>query len=188
MKKLISLSFILLCLSANASYYKNRIAFCLNDEVLDKKCGYINSNGDIVIKPQFERASNFTDNGLAKVKKKGKYGYINIYGTMMIEPQFDNAWSFLENGLAKVKIDDSYGYINYKGNIIIQLNIDNISDIDHNDFIQTTLNNEIQLNNSAGKYVAKINTICGKQVLMKANNKIIYPQNYTIKNNCKIME
>jgi hypothetical protein len=48
----------------------------------------------MVIKPWFDRAGDFGDNGLAAVKLDGKWGYINETGDFVIEPQFDDADSF----------------------------------------------------------------------------------------------
>jgi uncharacterized protein YecT (DUF1311 family) len=98
---------------------------------VDKKYGFINSEGDIVIEPKFEEAKDFSENGLALVKvveqdKYGgrveKYGYINSQGEMVIQPQqFERTGSFTKSGLAEVWIRDGVtgeskkGYINEKG-------------------------------------------------------------------------
>ncbi|MEJ1933162.1 WG repeat-containing protein, partial [Nostoc sp. NIES-2111] len=43
------------------------------------KWGFINRQGNIVIKPQFDEVSNFSF-GLARVRIGKKYGYIDKYG------------------------------------------------------------------------------------------------------------
>ncbi|MEM8719709.1 MAG: WG repeat-containing protein [Cyanobacteria bacterium P01_G01_bin.39] len=76
-----------------------------------------------VIKDDFESAHSFS-NGLAAVKKYGKWGYIDKKGNEVIPFQYDDAWSFRE-GLAAVKQDTvlegdgKWGYIDKKGNEII---------------------------------------------------------------------
>jgi hypothetical protein len=43
---------------------------------MDNKYGYINQQGEEVIKPQFDDVGGFTANGLLRVKVDGRYGYI----------------------------------------------------------------------------------------------------------------
>ena len=69
------------------------------------KWGYIDKNGQLVIEPVFEYASNFAE-GLSCVQKieQGKYGYIDKTGQFVIEPIFKEASDFSE-GLATVAIE-----------------------------------------------------------------------------------
>ena len=60
--------------------------------------------GTIVINPQFDDASSFSD-GLALVRIGGGSGFIDKTGSFVINPQFDAARSFSE-GLASVRIGD----------------------------------------------------------------------------------
>ncbi|MCJ7692778.1 MAG: WG repeat-containing protein [Sedimentisphaerales bacterium] len=62
--------------------------------------GYMNKQGDMVIRPQFSQASRFSQ-GLAAVQIEGKFGYINKEGEIVVEPQFDSALEF-RDGLAQV--------------------------------------------------------------------------------------
>ena len=55
--------------------------------VIGDKWGYINQEGEIVINPQFDFASFFSE-GLARVVIGGKNGYINQEGEIVINPQF----------------------------------------------------------------------------------------------------
>jgi hypothetical protein len=57
--------------------------------------------------------------GLASVKKNGKYGYIDRNGKLVIAPKFDSAGVF-SFGLAAVMIDGKIGYINKKGSLVIK--------------------------------------------------------------------
>ena len=65
-----------------------------------KKYGFIDKNGKVVIEPQFDSASNFSE-GFACVKKDDKWGFIDKSGKMVIELQFDRVFDFSE-GLWKV--------------------------------------------------------------------------------------
>jgi hypothetical protein len=68
------------------------------------KQGYCNRNGDVVIKPQFEYAREFSD-GLAAVLIDGKFGYIDKTGKLVISPQFAYAGDFSEGMAVVVPFD-----------------------------------------------------------------------------------
>jgi hypothetical protein len=61
--------------------------------------------------------------GLARIRKQGKYGYMNHKGEMVIPVKFDKAEDFHE-GLAQVEINGKWGYIDHAGNIVIQPQFD----------------------------------------------------------------
>ena len=61
----------------------------------------MNKSGQLIIQDNFDEARNFSE-GLALVRKKGKWGYINKFGSVVIRPQFKSAWSF-EGEYARVK-------------------------------------------------------------------------------------
>ena len=70
----------------------------------------------------WEGARDFSE-GLAAVKKDGKWGYINTDGEMVIDPIYDSANSFSE-GLAAVQSKGRWGYINTKGETVIAFTMD----------------------------------------------------------------
>lgn len=74
------------------------------------KWGFVNLNGEITIKPQFEEARSFS-NELAAVCKDGVWGYIAPDGEIKIAPQYDYAMDFNENGYAFVKYQESWATI-----------------------------------------------------------------------------
>jgi len=92
--------------------------------LIDKKWGFINKSGEIVINPQFDYVYDFRDGlCLVAVKKENmndySYGFIDKEGIFVINPQFEDASSF-DHGNAVVSIDGkNYGYIDKKGNITI---------------------------------------------------------------------
>ena len=55
--------------------------------VQDGKWGYIDRTGNVIIAPQFQQASEFSE-GVAAVNIDGKWGYIDQKGQIVIEPQF----------------------------------------------------------------------------------------------------
>ena len=75
----------------------------------DGKWGYIDVNGEIKIKYQFDDALSFEQN-LAAVKNGEYWGYIDINGKIAIEPVFKGAKSFLE-GHAPVLYDNGWRFI-----------------------------------------------------------------------------
>ncbi len=85
----------------------------------EKKAGFVNSKGEWVLEPTFDKARAFS-NGLAPVAIGKKWGYINEKGEMVIEPQFRDAEVFSQNGLAPVK-DKNWGFIDTTGKVIIPM-------------------------------------------------------------------
>jgi len=110
--------------------------------------GYINKTGKVVIKPQFDKAGDFSE-GLAPVSIDGKWGYINRTGKVTIAPQFAEARSFSE-GLAVIKVGggplrrlyvggdelrrsregggSGYGYVDKTGKMVIKPQFERASD------------------------------------------------------------
>ncbi|MEB3231775.1 MAG: WG repeat-containing protein [Leptolyngbyaceae bacterium] len=84
--------------------------------------GYINTEGEIAINPQFVKAWPFHE-GLALVRVDERYGYINTEGEMVINPQFDYALPFSE-GMALVATNDTASYINTEGEMMIPRQFD----------------------------------------------------------------
>jgi hypothetical protein len=79
--------------------------------------GYIDTNGALVIQPQFEAAYDFSE-GMAAVRVGEKWGYIDSSGQMVIQPQFEAASKFTE-GLAAFPQNEQYGFIDASGTVVI---------------------------------------------------------------------
>lgn len=84
---------------------------------LNNKAGFINRDGQLVIKARFDDAGRFSE-GLAPVEINGKWGYINKAGAVVIPLKFDWALGFYE-GRALVMIKDKWGYIDAKGLVVV---------------------------------------------------------------------
>ena len=65
--------------------------------------GYIDQEGNVVIEPKFEGASDFSE-GLALFKINGLWGYLDQRFDICIESRFQEAQRFSE-GLAAVHLD-----------------------------------------------------------------------------------
>lgn len=84
----------------------------------NRKYGYVNRNGNIVIPARFEEATDFNE-GLATVKIGDKYGCIDSSGKVVISPRFDFIGKF-KNGLAEITLDRlERGKIDRTGKIVI---------------------------------------------------------------------
>lgn len=91
--------------------------------LVDDKIGYIDKSGEIVLEPQFEKGSSFSE-GMAAIFDQHKgWGYIDTKGNYVIEPKFEMAYPFSE-GLALVSKGLKMGYINKSGNFVIPPKLD----------------------------------------------------------------
>lgn len=68
------------------------------------KWGYVDTDGKVMIKPQYDEARSYS-NGLAAVCKDGKWGFINGNGEVVIDYQFAGADYFNSNGSCMVQTD-----------------------------------------------------------------------------------
>ncbi|MGA9554960.1 MAG: WG repeat-containing protein, partial [Candidatus Sulfotelmatobacter sp.] len=100
-----------------------------------KRFGYIDLSGSIVIEPRFPSASVYFSDGVASVKEKedrpdyskglasvkldqmAPRGFIDLDGNMVIEPRFFSTQSF-HSGLCLVETQKTIGYINKKGQYV----------------------------------------------------------------------
>jgi hypothetical protein len=81
--------------------------------VENNRVGFIDTSGQVVIKPVFRSAGEFSE-GLAAERLNGTYGYIDETGKFVIQPQFDYAEPF-SDGLAIVYKDGQPYFINKQG-------------------------------------------------------------------------
>jgi|GEM_PF-6290582 len=86
--------------------------------VESSRWGYINREGEVKIKPQFQAVGVFSE-GLAPVRVGGLYGYIDIAGTMVISPQFDMALDF-NKGIAQAFLGSKPYIINTQGQVLFE--------------------------------------------------------------------
>ena len=89
---------------------------------LDGKWGYVNDQGDLVIKPRYEKTGKFVA-GLAVVQREGKWGVIDKKGHECASPRYDYIGSsFMPecsqaffDGLAVAAADEHVGFIDGQG-------------------------------------------------------------------------
>jgi len=111
----------------------------LNDEG-KKFLRYYDYQGNLVFSEEVEMGGDFFE-GLAAVKKKGKWGFIDTNGTWTIQPTFDRGYAsslkhrceyntenygigYFQEGKAHIENFRQWGYINKQGNWIIEPQFD----------------------------------------------------------------
>jgi hypothetical protein len=94
--------------------------------VRNRKWGFIDSTGKIVIKPQFNYAESFSEERAAFKSANGKWGFIDPTGKVAIEPQFDEVHFFFERR-AGVKSGGKWGFIDLNGTVVVKPQFDRVS-------------------------------------------------------------
>lgn len=99
--------------------------------MFDNSIQYINKEGRVVAKGDYDRVGNFS-NGLAWVSKNDKFGYIDMSGKMVIDTIFTSATDFGE-GVAFVQNNGRLGSIRYqKAAVMPELQIKGVTLNDNN--------------------------------------------------------
>ncbi len=83
----------------------------------NKKWGYVDTNGDLVVEPRYDLACGFHEN-LAAVQRNGRWGFINMRGEEVISPTYENT-GYFKNGLAISEFGGKWGWINNKGEVVV---------------------------------------------------------------------
>lgn len=90
------------------------------------KSGFVNANGDVVSKPQWDSVAHTSivgrlvicNEGFCGVEQNGKWGYIDKNGKLVIPLQFDSASPFVDR-IARVSLGNQVGYIDRHGTYIV---------------------------------------------------------------------
>lgn len=88
----------------------------------NKKIGFADKTGKVVINPQFEDARPFSE-GFAAVIQDKKWGFIDKTGKIVINPQFDGVDNF-HSGKAAFSNGKQAGFIDTKGGYVINPQFD----------------------------------------------------------------
>lgn len=80
----------------------------------DKKYGFVNKNGTLILQLIYDSATNFRD-GLSAVEINKKWGFIDSAGNEIIPIKYENV-SYFENGIADVVLSGRKFVIDKKGN------------------------------------------------------------------------
>lgn len=98
-------------------FNEGRAAYSVSDSS-GQKWGFVDTEGKIIINPQFLNTGNFNNGKCAVENKDRKWGYIDKEGKIVINHQFDKAKEFV-NGKAIVVSDGKSGLIDENGKYII---------------------------------------------------------------------
>ncbi|CAG9622380.1 WG repeat-containing protein [Sutcliffiella rhizosphaerae] len=83
------------------------------------KWGYIDANGKFVLKPTFDNAGDFQQNGLAIVSKGGT-GVINQSGKFVVKPIYSSIFPFTEGRAIAMLNEGGSVVINEKGKVLTE--------------------------------------------------------------------
>ena len=92
----------------------------------NNRWGFIDSAENIVIPNRYEAVLGFNQ-GLANVRRKGKWGLIDTTGKRQIRFRFDAPIWFDEEGMSIVSRKGSYGLIDRSGEMILPFKYEEIS-------------------------------------------------------------
>ncbi|HEY9896072.1 MAG TPA: WG repeat-containing protein [Candidatus Sericytochromatia bacterium] len=91
------------------------------------KAGYMNTQGAIVIAPQFDEAWRFSE-GLAAVRKGAQWGFVARTGAFVIPLQFTTRPDDFSDGLAAIRTENGLtGFIDTTGAVVIAPQPNNVT-------------------------------------------------------------
>lgn len=86
------------------------------------KLGFINRQGEWVVKPSYDEVRNFSRSGVAGARKDRLWGLVDSTGDWVVKPKFYQFWWFDEYGFAELRIEYSRGgIISDTGEVVIDL-------------------------------------------------------------------
>ena len=103
---------------STTSTKKSVLNYVADPVTLDDKADCQNAT-NVVIPFSFERAHPFKE-GMAVVRKDGKYGYVDKKGNQVTDYIYDDATEQNEYGYSGIKKDGLWGVIDQKGNIVLE--------------------------------------------------------------------
>ncbi len=140
----------------------------VNDEVLlpvriEKKCGYINTNGQLIIKPQFANAKEFYEDaaaiqGIDESMRASFWGYVDITGKIKVPMIYEAASNFSEGVAAVRNTKGKTGYIDISGKVMIDFIYD-FGDIFHEGFALVIIKKRYHVINKNGKILFPVNEL-----------------------------
>jgi len=84
----------------------------------DGKFSLLNNKGQKVTESSYDSISEFSDKGLAKVKRDNKYGLLDKTGKVLLPCKYYQLGD-IEDGLAKISAGELHGFIDKNGEVVI---------------------------------------------------------------------
>ena len=107
----------------SVGYFNNGLAWAKTE---DGKVGFIDTKGNWVIKPKYNAAKDFSNDGLARVKLDS-WTFVDKTGKELTVPSADSFGDF-SDGLAYIKTGGKVGFMNKKGDVVIDQQFDRVRD------------------------------------------------------------
>lgn len=176
---LLTLSLLLVLACNNAQQNESKVPEKTNKVLIPaskgSKVGYIDTDGQWVIQPQFEGALNFNNHGLAKIEQNARWALLtkaaksSLLQTILMNAIF--TWIKTVWFVLSFMQDEKFGFIDKTGKIVVEPIYEDATRFDINDLAVVKIN---------GKYGAIDKT--GKLVIEpKYDNKIIiYSNDYIV--------
>ncbi len=140
--------------SDNGMFSEGLVPVSIWDTTVHKTLyGYIDTNANFVINPQFNGAENFSDE-FAAVKINDIWGFIDRTGKIVIEPQY-NAVNKFSEGLAPVKVKGKFGFIDKTNKIVISPKFDYVLSFSDGLAVARDTNGMYGYIDKAGNFVIK---------------------------------
>ena len=107
----------------DADNFKNGLAIVRNQ---NKKYGFINKRGELVIDFLYDNAEIFDSNGYAVIGENERYGLIDALGNIIIKPLFKSLNRCEDTDFYIFQIQDKYGVIDCNNHIVVKAEYDEI--------------------------------------------------------------
>ena len=129
----------------------------------ENKWGYINGNGEIIIRTRFEMAYGFGESGLAYVKNEDQWALVSANGTLVFK--FPKAYSpaihHVDSGTSELSIvvndEYKYGLIDHEGKILLPSRYEQIGKFNDFGLATVVLKGKIGLIDKTGMPVLQPN-------------------------------
>ena len=118
---------------------------------IKNKWGYINAQGKWLVKPVYNAAYSFTDDGLAVVVSKNKRGFINTQGRFAIKPSYRRVQRFTEGSAPVSKKKNNWFFVDNKNQLLFSQHFAKVRNFSES--MTAVMNNDQQWGyiNKAGK-------------------------------------
>jgi hypothetical protein len=109
---------------------------------LNGKFGFIDKSGRFVIRPIFDIAGTFDENGLAIVSIDHAAGMIDRSGHVVVPLRYDAVGTFSNGGVALVRANDLWGAVDRHGRVVVPIRFKYLEPFGKNNVTAATLDGD----------------------------------------------